>query len=922
MRSTSKALLLATSALVPLGLASVACANPLGGSVAAGTAQVSGEGTANVTVNQATDKAIINWQSFDIGNGEATQFVQPNASSVTLNRVTGGLGRSEIDGALKANGNIFLINPDGILFGPHSVVDVGGLVATTNDIRNDDFMAGRYVFSQPGKADASVVNAGNITAATGGFAALVAPGVRNAGTITARLGKIGLAASNGFTLDFYGDQLLTLKVGDEIGGTVKDVQTGQTLDALVKNEGTLKADGGVVQLTAAAARKVVDSVINTTGIIEANSVGMKNGKIVLSAATTASKPAEVPAQTVKVSGILSAAGKKPGETGGKVQITGENIALSGATIDASGLAGGGTVLVGGDVSGGHLNASVVPLSKALPEAMPVPTATNVAVDPTSRIDVSATDAGNAGKAVVWADFATDFAGTIYAKGGPNGGDGGFGEVSGAYLLDYAQGRFDLSAPRGEGGTILFDPLFTSSINAGEAAVLASQLNAGTTAVVYANHVDVNSDILKTSGPSAWLKIFGDDGITVKSGVTIGSASGPLNMLLDADADINSLFYYPGVIGPVRLPFADSSYPGTASTSEQGDTFYNYAMALNSAFFSTVFGPCPTCWPAILRQNFTGQDFFMSMAGYVSDPTAVANSKLIANGAHFYTNGGTFTAYNNNYVTTQDGRGIVTIPTASLATYLNALENSGAQIWVYDAAIDGATTVAFYRLSSYRRLTAPTPVGLSYGSVTPASYTPPPASSSQPKPPQTGGGPGAVLPTGGEAAGLAKSLVNATNTHAVGIDNEFMQILRDLNLNTNFAVTSSDYTSSRTNQEGSGAGYIYSAGTDPALRGECVSLVSALTGVSGHTADWNAGGALSAGTLAPGTPIATFKAGADGKLYYSGDHAAVLVGYDVDKSTGQILGYYVIDQYQITDHPKKAEIRYLLPNSNYAYYAVS
>ena len=378
--------------------------------------QVAGEGTANLTVNQATDKAIINWNTFNIGNGETTQFVQPSANSVTLNRVTGGLGTSEIDGALKANGNVFLINPDGILFGPHSVVDVGGLVATTNDIKNDDFMAGRYVFGQPGKADASVVNAGNITAATGGFAALVAPGVRNSGTITARLGKIGLAAGNGFTLDFYGDQLLTLDVGDEIAGTVKDVQTGQTLDALVKNEGALKADGGVVQLTAAAARQVVDSVINTKGIIEANSVGMKNGKIVLSAATADSKPAGAPTQKVKVSGTLSAAGKNPGETGGKVQITGEDIALTGATIDASGPAGGGTVLVGGDVSGGHpTRTSCHP--KAQPEDTPVPTATNVTVDPTSKIDVSATDNGDGGKAVVWADFATDFAGTIYAKGG-------------------------------------------------------------------------------------------------------------------------------------------------------------------------------------------------------------------------------------------------------------------------------------------------------------------------------------------------------------------------------------------------------------------------------------------------------------------------------------------------------------------------
>lgn len=173
-------------------VAPVAEANPLGSSVAAGSATVTGEGTASVTVNQSTDKAIVNWNTFDIGVGEATRFVQPGADSVTLNRVTGGLGTSTIDGALSANGNIFLINPDGILFGSESVVDVGGLVATTGDIADDDFMAGRYVFGSPGAADASVVNAGTITAASGGFAALVAPGVRNSGTISARLGQVGL----------------------------------------------------------------------------------------------------------------------------------------------------------------------------------------------------------------------------------------------------------------------------------------------------------------------------------------------------------------------------------------------------------------------------------------------------------------------------------------------------------------------------------------------------------------------------------------------------------------------------------------------------------------------------------------------------------------------------------------------------------
>jgi filamentous hemagglutinin family protein len=354
MSGRFRKILYTTTALVPLGFAPVS-ANPLGSQVVGGSANVQGQGTASVTVTQSTDKAIINWNTFNIGTNETTRFVQPSSSSVTLNRVTGSLGASAIDGNLQANGRVFLVNPDGILFGAGARINTGSFLATTNDIRNADFMAGKFQFTIPGRLDASIVNQGTITAQSGGFAALVAPGVRNTGTITATLGKVGLASSNGFSLDMYGDNLITLQVGDQIASTVKDVATGQPLKALVSNEGKIKANGGQVQLTAAAARIVVDSIINNKGLIEANSIGKHNGMVVLSAATGASKPAGAPTQTIKLAGKISAAGKPNSTTGGKIQVTGESIELAGATLDASGRAGGGTVLVGGDWSGGESN---------------------------------------------------------------------------------------------------------------------------------------------------------------------------------------------------------------------------------------------------------------------------------------------------------------------------------------------------------------------------------------------------------------------------------------------------------------------------------------------------------------------------------------------------------------------------------------
>src|SRR5205085_6247668 len=156
---------------------------------------------------------------------------------------------------------------------------------------------------------------------------------------------------NSFSLDFYGDKLITLGVGDQIAGQVKDVATGQTLKALVTNEGKLKANGGRVELTAAAARQVVDAVINTTGVIEANTVGTKNGQIVLGAAT---RQPGLPKQTVRIAGKLTATGAGDGAPtaapntkssqtgaagntalvkGGAIVVTGENIEVTGAQID-------------------------------------------------------------------------------------------------------------------------------------------------------------------------------------------------------------------------------------------------------------------------------------------------------------------------------------------------------------------------------------------------------------------------------------------------------------------------------------------------------------------------------------------------------------------------------------------------------------
>src|SRR6266702_7990763 len=456
MHPRSRNLLLTTAALLALG-AAPAAGGPAGGTVVGGSATIQGQGGPAVIVNQSSKSTIVNWNMLNIAVNESVRFNQPSTSSVVLNRVTGGLGPSEILGTLTANGRVFVINRDGILFGPNAVVNTAGFLATTHDIKNSDFMAGRYNFNIPGRPDASIVNQGRITATSGGFAALVAPSVRNSGTITATLGTVALASSGtGFTVDLYGDKLITLAVNDQVASKVIDVATGRPLKSLVSNDGKIRANGGRVELTAAAARAVVDSVINTSGVITANSIGHRNGMIVLSAATGASKPAGAPTQTVKISGTLAAAGKKKGTEGGTILVTGENIELASARIDASGRKGGGRALIGGDWGGGNPNTSLVKNSSAKLESFVIPTATTVSVDAATTINASARGRGNGGKVVLWSDSETTFAGTILARGGAKSGDGGFVEVSSHHGLAFS-GNVDTSAPRGKAGTLLLDP---------------------------------------------------------------------------------------------------------------------------------------------------------------------------------------------------------------------------------------------------------------------------------------------------------------------------------------------------------------------------------------------------------------------------------------------------------------------------------
>ena len=407
-----------------LVLPATALAGPAGEQVTGGIATVIRPNAVTTLITQQTPKAIIDWQNFSIAQPEMVRFLQPGADSLALNRVL-GQDPSRIYGNLTANGQVFLVNPNGVLFAPGSQVSVHGLLATTHDIHNDDFMAGRYTFTSGATpyTGAEVVNQGTLQAGENGYIVLAGDYTANSGVISARLGQVALASGNRFTIDLEGDEL--------IGLAVNEASLAQR--AGVENLGTITADGGQVLMTARVAGELATTVVNNEGLVQALSIEKKNGEIILHGGA---------AGIVENSGILDASGRNANETGGNVRVLGEKVGMLGqAKVDVSGTNGGGMALIGGDYQGKNpavQNAQVTYLGQD------------------ASIKADATGTGDGGRVIVWADDTTRAYGNISAHGGATGGAGGFVEISGKQLLE-TTATVDTSAKNGSVGTLLLDP---------------------------------------------------------------------------------------------------------------------------------------------------------------------------------------------------------------------------------------------------------------------------------------------------------------------------------------------------------------------------------------------------------------------------------------------------------------------------------
>ncbi|MGB9430079.1 MAG: hypothetical protein WCC11_09465, partial [Gammaproteobacteria bacterium] len=528
-----------------------ALAGPQGGQVVAGQGNITSPNANTTLINQQSNRLVIDWTSFNLASNETVQFNQPSVSAAALNRIL-SQNPSQIFGSIIANGQVYLLNPNGIIFGKTAMVNVGGLFATGLNISNSDFMSGKLNFAAPAGQDGGyVINHGVLQAADGGSINLIGSSVFNDGIIIANLGQVNMAAGSAVTVDFNGDGLMQFQVNGAVLHKMVDAQSG----AAVTNAGRIEANGGTVVMTAAVAEQVLMQAVNNSGIVQAGGVQNRNGHIYLTgnggdvlnsgtldASNANGNGGSITLQstgTTEMQGNAIANVASINGQGGTVELLGNQVGLfDNASINADGAAGGGTILVGGDAHGsGNLQLAQ---------------ATYIGSD--ASLSADATLSGNGGQVVVWGSAADNFYGSISARGGAYGGNGGWVETSAHTGLNVF-GHVDAAAPYGAPGIWLLDP-YNVTIQTGGApfsnpftatatstidpSLIDTALTGGTNVFVFTNtasngtdtgNITVNSPIAASGAGSLYLEAVGS--ILLNANIASDGAD-PLNLYLWAN----------------------------------------------------------------------------------------------------------------------------------------------------------------------------------------------------------------------------------------------------------------------------------------------------------------------------------------------------------------------------------------------------
>lgn len=453
-------------------------AAPNGANVVHGNVNISQSGS-NTIINQNTDKAIINWNSFDVNKGESVLFNQNSSSSIILNRVTNGLPTS-IFGNISANGNVFILNQAGVLVGNGASINTNSFLAGAANINDNDFIAGKYNFYG---AQGNVINNGSIKVQDGGYAVLMGKNVENNGLISAKLGKIYLSSGETFRMDMSGNDLIGV-----------EVEKGIT-DAYISNTGYIKAEGGTIIMTAKNASDVIRQAVNNTGVIDASSISYKGGKVILGAEN---------GQVIN-DGEINVSSKS--DEGGSIELKAEHI-INNGLVYANGLNGGLINMLSSDL---------------------------LKIGSSSIIQANSFGFGNGGNIKLISQKRAESHKGALIEAGSIYGSGGFIELSG-YDSVYAFGNFNTKSLYGVYGQFLLDP---SNMFIGNYSNLADNENNQVSSDGN-TYIDITwlNNMLNTSNVSLQtLQGNGLGDITLNAGVTLTGTNG---LTLDAANNISLL----------------------------------------------------------------------------------------------------------------------------------------------------------------------------------------------------------------------------------------------------------------------------------------------------------------------------------------------------------------------------------------------
>lgn len=625
-----KTLALLVMSALSLGASSVD-AMPEGGVVRSGSGSVTQNGK-EMTIRQDSGRLAMDWTGFSVGKDETVRFQQPGKDALALNRVTGNQ-QSVIDGSLLSNGHVLLVNPNGVVIGKNASIDVGGLVASTAQVKDNfmkEFGNSTGAFSLGGVSDGKIINEGTIKA-EGGLVALHAAKVENSGTISNIGGSAVLAAADTLTLTPDADGKLNFTVD------------GKTAEASALNKGAITADGGTIVMTADSASDVMSTVVNNSGTLQARTLRKnEKGQILLEGNDKGQ---------VEVSGTLDASGTEEGQSAGNIKVIGEKtIVHDGTNLLAKGNVDGGKIETSGDVLnlGDNLAIDAAGVNGKHGEWL---------LDP---LEVIISDSK-----LTYDDYTTSTGGTL------TGDTSGKGTIKNNVIYNDPAGATVNAGSTNSSTTWINVDTVKSVLKKGTDITIQAISSTGAASITLDSPINVNIDKNASKNPTFTLEATRN--ITINSPITADSSGKGLNVILNADTDGDA-------IGAVIIN-ADISTNGGNFISATGGTVTHKSRSNTPGYNKYSGSSINFKTPVEISgaPNHSGS----TVGTYFGD----ANSATAARNRHISTNGGAITL--NGEVAIGLNGGTLNLETNGGALTVTGIVNSGNSYdyYYYDADTD-------------------------------------------------------------------------------------------------------------------------------------------------------------------------------------------------------------------------------------------